>query len=293
MDYFGLELIKKPDPSYSKSILGIKTQVNSKGTFVVDIYPGSPSDMGGLRIGDQIMSVNKTQVNKNLDQWLRYFNENKEISLTLSRNQNIKEVQSKLAELKENKARNEATIDGIENRKKDLLYSVKNELNINSETNLLSSSDLVVFDLEKDNLPTIGQQQDKIEKIKTQRAALGSVNLRADEETQKFTDEIANREDNKRKTNYAVAAAGTFLLVPLLFLDLSEAEREEIRASRARYTHLHRLAVNKKCEGYSNSTPNQDLTMALRQLDKLYEENVITKEELLMKRSQLIEEFNF
>ena len=92
LDYFGLELIKKLDPSYSKSILGIKTQVNSKGTFVVDIYPGSPSDMGGLRIGDQIMSVNKTQVNKNLDQWLRYFNENKEISLTLSRSQNIKEV---------------------------------------------------------------------------------------------------------------------------------------------------------------------------------------------------------
>ena len=34
----------------------------------------------------------------------------------------------KLTELKENKARNEATIEGIENRKKDLLYSVKNEL---------------------------------------------------------------------------------------------------------------------------------------------------------------------
>jgi hypothetical protein len=35
--------------------------------------------------------------------------------------------------LKENKARNEATIEGIENRKKDLLYSVKNELNIDDE----------------------------------------------------------------------------------------------------------------------------------------------------------------
>ena len=40
-------------------------------------------------------------------------------------NQNLKEIQLKLSELKENKARNEATIEGIENRKKDLLYSVK------------------------------------------------------------------------------------------------------------------------------------------------------------------------
>ena len=46
------------------------------------------------------------------------------------------------------------------------MYTVKNELNINSETNLLSSSDLVVFDLEKDNLPTVGQQQDKKKKSK-------------------------------------------------------------------------------------------------------------------------------
>ena len=44
-------------------------------------------------------------------------------------NENLREIQLKLSELKENKARNEATIEGIENRKKDLLYSVKSELN--------------------------------------------------------------------------------------------------------------------------------------------------------------------
>ena len=51
-------------------------------------------------------------------------------------NQNLKEIQLKLSDLKENKARNEATIEGIENRKKDLLHSVKNELNINDEASL-------------------------------------------------------------------------------------------------------------------------------------------------------------
>ena len=47
-------------------------------------------------------------------------------------NENLREIQSKLIELKESKARKEATVEGIENRKKDLLYSVKNELNIDS-----------------------------------------------------------------------------------------------------------------------------------------------------------------
>ena len=39
-------------------------------------------------------------------------------------NSNIKEIQEKLTNLRENKARNEATIEGIETRKKDLFYSI-------------------------------------------------------------------------------------------------------------------------------------------------------------------------
>ena len=57
-------------------------------------------------------------------------------------NQNIKEIQQKLSGLKENRARNEATIEGIENRKKDLLYSLKSDLRIDNEESILSQSDL-------------------------------------------------------------------------------------------------------------------------------------------------------
>ena len=60
-------------------------------------------------------------------------------------NQNLKEIQLKLSNLKESKARNEATTEGIENRKKDLLYSVKNELNIENENSLLALSDLRTY----------------------------------------------------------------------------------------------------------------------------------------------------
>ena len=35
--------------------------------------------------------------------------------------------------LRENKARSEATIEGIEKRKKDLIYSIKNDLQLDNE----------------------------------------------------------------------------------------------------------------------------------------------------------------
>ena len=103
-------------------------------------------------------------------------------------NQNLKEIQSKLFELKEKKARNEATIEGIENRKKDLLYSVKSELNIENESNILSQSDLSQIPTE--DLPSLEVQSQKVEKMRKKRESLGSVNLRADEETQKYEAEI-------------------------------------------------------------------------------------------------------
>ena len=110
-------------------------------------------------------------------------------------NQNIKEVQTELSDLKENKARNEATIEGIENRKKDLLYSVKSELNIQNENEILPQSDLNEISL--DNLPSMDEQLKKSEKIKKQRESLGSVNLRADEETKKYESEIKKMEDDR------------------------------------------------------------------------------------------------
>ena len=79
--------------------------------------------------------------------------------------------------------------------KKDLLYSIKNELNIDNESSILSQSDL--NDLEIENYPSIEDQKDKIEKTKKLRESLGSVNLRADEETKKYETEIKKMEDDR------------------------------------------------------------------------------------------------
>ena len=110
-------------------------------------------------------------------------------------NQNLKNIQETYSNFRENKARNEATIEGINNRKKDLVYLIKTDLHMDSEKNLLSISDLNI--LHSDDYPTIKKQEGKLEQIKKQRDALGSVNLRADEETKKYQDENKKMEDDR------------------------------------------------------------------------------------------------
>ena len=122
-------------------------------------------------------------------------------------NQNIKEIQIKLSKLKENKARNEATVEGIENRKKDLLYSVKSELNIQNENEILPQSDL--SQVSPDSLPSLDEQSEKSEKIKKRRESLGSVNLRADEETKKYETEIRKMEDDRADLYSAIVKLKT------------------------------------------------------------------------------------
>ncbi len=122
-------------------------------------------------------------------------------------NENLREIQLKLSDLKENKARYEATIEGIENRKKDLLYSVKNELNITNESSILPQSDL--SDIEIENFPSIEEQTEKIEKTKKLRDSLGSVNLRADEETKKYEIEIKKMEDDRADLYSAIVKLKT------------------------------------------------------------------------------------
>ena len=120
---------------------------------------------------------------------------------------NIKDIQSNLSKLKENKARNEATVEGIENRKKDLLFSIKSDLNIDNEDSILSQSDL--NDIAPENLPTLEVQSKKVEKIKKQRESLGSVNLRADEETKKYESEIKKMEDDRADLYSAIVKLKT------------------------------------------------------------------------------------
>ena len=94
-------------------------------------------------------------------------------------NKELKSFEQKMMLARESKARYGATLEGLQNRKKDLIDSLKNDLNID-EKNLLVNSDLKNLD----ELPNVIEQEDKLDAKKNERDRLGSVNLRADEETE-------------------------------------------------------------------------------------------------------------
>jgi chromosome segregation protein len=122
-------------------------------------------------------------------------------------NQNLKEIQEKFSLLRENKARSEATIEGIDKRKKDLVYSIKNDLQLDNENNLLAISNLNT--LTPETYPNLEKQELMLDKIKKQRISLGSVNLRADEETKKYQDEIKKMEDDRADLYSAIVKLKT------------------------------------------------------------------------------------
>jgi predicted metalloprotease with PDZ domain len=84
LEYLGLELIQQPSTSFAESKLGFKILSKGKNAIIQSIYPGSPSDIGGLSAGDEIIAVNGSQLNNDLDKWLKYF-ENDDLKLSVYR----------------------------------------------------------------------------------------------------------------------------------------------------------------------------------------------------------------
>jgi len=107
-------------------------------------------------------------------------------------NKELKEVEQKMMFARENKARSGATLEGLENRKKDLINTLRNDLNID-EKNLLEMSNLK----NAEELPNVIEQEDKLDAKKNERERLGSVNLRADEETEQYKGTIRKMEEDR------------------------------------------------------------------------------------------------
>jgi len=115
-------------------------------------------------------------------------------------NKQLKIVEEKMMVARESKARSGATLEGIEKRRKDLRSSLKNDLNIN-ENNLFNYSDLNDID----QLPNVIEQEDKLDAKKNERDRLGSVNLRADEETLEHKSIIVKMEKDREDLVSAIA----------------------------------------------------------------------------------------
>ncbi len=133
-----------------------------------------------LRISEQEKSANELKIS-DLDEKISELRKN----LNFTKESSI--------EIRERKASSGATVEGLNKRRQDLLDRVQDELSLN-ESELLNYSNL-----EKENeFPDALTQEELLDEKKRQRDKLGSVNLRADEETSKYENEIKKMEKDRQ-----------------------------------------------------------------------------------------------
>ena len=133
----------------------------------------------GLRISEEEKNENDTIINTT---------DEKIVSLRAQLN----EIQEQSIQIRERKASSGATIEGLKKRKMDLIDRINSELNLNEE-NILENSNLYGAE----ELPDAVNQEDLLDKKKQEREKLGSVNLKADEETNKYETEIKKMEQDR------------------------------------------------------------------------------------------------
>ncbi len=108
-------------------------------------------------------------------------------------NSELNKTKEDTIQIRERKASSGATIEGLEKRKNDLLERIETELGLN-ENNILEFSNLE----ENEEFPDVVAQEEFLDEKKRAREKLGSVNLRADEETEKYENEIKKMEQDRQ-----------------------------------------------------------------------------------------------
>ena len=88
LEYVGLTLQQNKLASYSQSRLGLRFTKSNNGILVSEIYPGSPADIAGICLNDQVIALNEIQINNDFDALLEYM-EFDEKKLILLRNKKI------------------------------------------------------------------------------------------------------------------------------------------------------------------------------------------------------------
>jgi len=146
----------------------------------------------------QIQAEKKGQISESLRSSEHEKQENEIVIIDIDKKINslrieLNETQEKMIQIRERKASSGATIEGLKKRKDDLLDRINTELNLN-ENNLLSFSNLN----QTEGLPDAVNQEELLDKQKREREKLGSVNLRADEETTNYEIEIKKMEKDRQ-----------------------------------------------------------------------------------------------
>ncbi len=156
------------------------------------------TELDNLERQPQIQAEKKGQISESLRSSEKDKNENEIIIEEIDKKINslrfeLNETQEKTIQIRERKASSGATVDGLKKRKDDLLERINTELNLD-EKNILENSDLGQLS----SFPDAVTQEEKLDEKKREREKLGSVNLRADEETNKYEIEIKKMEQDRQ-----------------------------------------------------------------------------------------------
>ncbi len=188
-----ISIIKKEIESWKNLLLNSEKMMNE----LTERKNKSNNQLEKLDNQPKIQAEKKGQISENLRISENEKNENEKIinetdeKIEIFRNQ-LNEIQEQSIQIRERKASSSATIEGLKKRKSDLIDRINSELNL-TEDNILENSNL--YGVEE--LPDAVNQEDLLDKKKQEREKLGSVNLKADEETNKYVSEIKKMEQDR------------------------------------------------------------------------------------------------
>ncbi len=188
-----ISIIEKEIESWKNLLLNSEKMMNE----LTERKNKSNNQLEKLDNQPKIQAEKKGQISENLRISENEKNENEKIinetdeKIEILRNQ-LNEIQEQSIQIRERKASSSATIEGLKKRKSDLIDRINSELNL-TEDNILENSNL--YGVEE--LPDAVNQEDLLDKKKQEREKLGSVNLKADEETNKYVLEIKKMEQDR------------------------------------------------------------------------------------------------
>ena len=167
-----------------------KNKLNSKFTEL-EKQPQSQAEKKGQISENLRLSENEKNENETLIEEI-----DKKIS---NLREELDKIKESSIEIRERKASSGATIEGLNKRRNDLLERIDTELNLN-ENNILEYSNLD----KEEEFPDAVSQEEMLDEKKREREKLGSVNLRADEETTKYETEIKKMETDRQDLVQAI-----------------------------------------------------------------------------------------
>jgi hypothetical protein len=103
-------------------------------------------------------------------------------------------------------------------------------------------------------------------------------------------------ESKKTGKNVLLGTAGVFLIFPWFFMDMSSAEKTEIKAYNERYLALERLYRRKCTDGAGGAkavdapTGAKGVGERLKALDQLKQDGLITDEEYSARKKEILSE---